>query len=123
MSTWVQHLQIAKVGPAFTSEVFGCGVVQVWVNQKVSPINLIIRQSAYLKFMLWYFFTYDNQKRLQHITQTYNKHHHHGGGAACPSSGMDLMKSCQPRGGWPCEYIFRGRCQRILLDSINKMRN
>jgi hypothetical protein len=29
----------------------------MWVGQKVTPINLIVRQYAYLKVMFWYFFT------------------------------------------------------------------
>ncbi len=52
-------------------------------------------------------------------TQTSNKHHHHGDGAARPSSSMDSINPHRPSGGRPCAYIFRGRCQRVLVESIN----
>ncbi len=55
--------------------------------------------------------------------QTTNKHHHHGDGAARPSSGVDLMIPCRPRGGRPCACSFQGRCRRILFDLLNQCRN
>jgi hypothetical protein len=33
----------------------------------------------------------DDQTRMQHTTQTHDKHHHHGVGAANPSGSVDLM--------------------------------
>jgi hypothetical protein len=38
---------------------FPHGVIHAWVGQKIMPINLIVRQCAYLKVMFWYFFTYN----------------------------------------------------------------
>jgi hypothetical protein len=52
-------------------------------------------------------------------TQTTNKHHHHGDGAARPSSGVVSMNPHHPIGGRPCACLFRGRCQRVLVESIN----
>ncbi len=113
-----------KVGwPAECPEAAGLqggGMVQANVGQKVTPINLIVRQYMYLKVMLWYFLTYNEWDRITHHTsQTHNKHHHHGDGATCPSSSKYLMNPCCLRGGWPCAYIFQGLCQRVLLESIN----
>ncbi len=42
--------------------------------------------------------------------ETTNKHHHHGDGATRPSSGVDSMIPCHPRGGWPCACSFQGCC-------------
>jgi hypothetical protein len=42
--------------------------------------------------------------------ETTNKHHHHGDGVAHPSSGVDSMIPCHPRGGRPCACSFQGRC-------------
>jgi hypothetical protein len=90
-------------------------LVHGWAKKK--PIDLILRQYAYLKVMFLYFFISkeredQKRKRPQHTTQTHNKHHHHSGGAACPSSGMDLMNPHCPRGGRPCAFIVQGCCQK-----------
>jgi len=55
-----------------------------------------------------------NRQHKQH-----DKQHHHFGGVARPSSGVDLMNPCRPRGGRPSANFLQCRCQSDLIDSIN----
>ncbi len=36
-----------------------------------------------------------------------------------PPAAWILWYHDRPRGGRPCTYLFRGRCQRVLFDSLN----
>ncbi len=56
-------------------------------------------------------------------TQTANKHHHHGDWATPPSSGVDPINPRCLSGGQPCACLFQGRCQRVLVESMNWCRN
>ncbi len=48
------------------------GLVHANVGQNVTPIYLIVRQSAYLKVMLWYFSTYNNWGCITQLKHTTN---------------------------------------------------
>ncbi len=79
-----------------------------------NTINLILR-------LLVYHFLHSMSSwrhGLSTTAQTNNKHHHHGDGAICPSSGVDSMNPRHPSGGRPCTYTIKGRCWRILIDSL-----
>ncbi len=91
------------------------GVVHANVGQNVTPHNPSLGLFLYHFYILW---ACDITSQST-TTQTTNKHHHHGDGTARPSSGMDLMIPRHPRGGRPCPCLFRGRCWRILFDSLN----
>jgi len=61
----------------------------------------------------------DDQTRPHKKHKQHDKQHHHGVGAARPSSGVNLMNPCLPRGGRPSTYFFQCRCWSDLIDSIN----
>ena len=61
----------------------------------------------------------DDQTRPHKKHKQHDKQHHHGVGAARPSSGMNLMNPCLPRGGRLSTYLFQCRCRSDLIDSIN----
>jgi hypothetical protein len=79
---------------------------------KYYAVNLILRLFLY-RFLLTL-----SSESIHNNTNTH-EHQQHGGGAACPSSGVDLMIPCRPRGGRPCTYIFQGHYRRIEIDSLN----
>jgi hypothetical protein len=60
----------------------------------------------------------DDQTRLHKKHKQHDKQHHHGGGVARPSSGVDLINPCRPRGGRPSAYFFQCCCPSDLIDSI-----
>jgi hypothetical protein len=88
------------------------GMVHTWVGQKVMPINLIVRQYAYVKVMFWYFFTYDELRQQETATHNTNTEQ------TLPPwrwSHLPLQRrgfdESMPAEGWqPCAYSVQGRC-------------
>ncbi len=99
---------------AFTA-LLPSGMVQAYVWHKVMPLT----SSQGYFYTIFYIRWARDITSQSTSTQTTYKDHHHGDGAACPSSGVDSMNPRPPSGKRPCAFIFRGRCWRVWLNSIN----
>ena len=91
------------------------GVVRTNVGQQVTLITLCKGYFCTKFYIRWS----RDITSPSTTTQINNKHHHHGDGAARPSSGVDSMTPHRLSGGRPCSFLFQGRCQRVLVESIN----
>jgi hypothetical protein len=85
------------------------GVVHTYMDQKVMPLTSSQGYFCTIFYIRWA----RDVTSPSTTTQTTNKHHHHGDGTTRPSGGVDSMNPRRPSGGWPCAYIFRGRCWRV----------